>query len=278
MPEADRRHVELHLAHWPRCQERFQGFQAIAARLEVMGEVLPPVGVPASLRRRWEPEVLQAPRPQPGRGSVIAAPATAWLPGWLSQARLAWGAVALCWALDALRPRGQGTGVPPDDGPGLATAILQTLAQFDGAIEELRAYSARPYCHLPFDYDYPCFKEFHADRVLLSLVHLLRLRASAELAMDRNGAGGGATRRDAAQYAAERQEGAVAQAEQPAWEGTRDGMAWRGGTETDLDLRRKGDCEKLALAVGLRSQTTMTLAWLAARLSNPKSRQRRNDP
>jgi hypothetical protein len=32
-----------------------------------------------------------------------------------------------------------------------------------------------------------------------------------------------------------------------------------GWTETDLALRRKGDRAKLALAVGLRSQTTMTL-------------------
>jgi hypothetical protein len=57
----------------------------------------------------------------------------------------------------------------------------------------------------------------------------------------------------------------------------------RGWTETDLARRRKGDCEKLALAVGLRSQTT--LARMAARLrmgtgaslSNRLSAQRRKD-
>jgi hypothetical protein len=38
-----------------------------------------------------------------------------------------------------------------------------------------------------------------------------------------------------------------------------EGMAKRGWTETDLARRRKGDREKLAL--GLRSQTTMTLAY-----------------
>lgn len=102
LPEADRRHVERHLARCPRCQARFGELQAIAARLKAVGQALPPVVAPNSLRRRWEQEVLKAPRPQPGRGSVVVAPATGWLPGWLSQARLAWGAVAVCWALAAL--------------------------------------------------------------------------------------------------------------------------------------------------------------------------------
>jgi hypothetical protein len=68
---------------------------------------------------------------------------------------------------------------------------------------------------------------------------------------DRDDAGGGTTR--GAHHGAEVQEGAVEQAER---RGHRR-MAQRGSTETDL-------------AVGPRSQTTMTLAWLrtGASLSN----------
>jgi anti-sigma factor RsiW len=102
LPEADRRPVELHLARCPRCQARFRTLQAVAARLQTMGQALPPVDAPASLRRRWEQEVLGATHRQPGSGSVLVNPATGWLSGWLSQAGVAWGAVAVCWALAAL--------------------------------------------------------------------------------------------------------------------------------------------------------------------------------
>jgi hypothetical protein len=89
--------------------------------------------------------------------------------------------------LEAIRPR-RTAGAPPEEAPAIAAAILEALAPFDGAIEELRAYSGRPYCRLPFDYAFPCFSESHADRVLTSFVRLLRLRASAALVLGRDDA------------------------------------------------------------------------------------------
>jgi hypothetical protein len=64
--------------------------------------------------------------------------------------------------------------------------IFGVLAQFDGLFEELRAYSDRPHCRLPFDYGFPYFSEAHADRVLTAFLRLLRLRASAALVLDRD--------------------------------------------------------------------------------------------
>ena len=43
-------------------------------------------------------------------------------------------------------------------------------------------------------------------------------------------------------------------------------LARRGWTEATLGLRRKGDAEKLKLAVRLRRETTMTVKWIAERL------------
>ena len=40
-------------------------------------------------------------------------------------------------------------------------------------------------------------------------------------------------------------------------------LAWK---EADLETRRKGDKEKLKLAVRLRAETTVTLKWIAERL------------
>lgn len=37
-------------------------------------------------------------------------------------------------------------------------------------------------------------------------------------------------------------------------------------TEATLEERRKGDAEKVKLAVPLRKETRMTVAWIAARL------------
>jgi hypothetical protein len=43
-------------------------------------------------------------------------------------------------------------------------------------------------------------------------------------------------------------------------------LAKLGWKEADLAQRRKGDPEKLKIAVKLRAETTMTLSWIAARL------------
>jgi putative transposase len=43
-------------------------------------------------------------------------------------------------------------------------------------------------------------------------------------------------------------------------------LARRGWTEATLGLQRKGDAEKLKLAVRLRRETTMTVKWIAERL------------
>jgi hypothetical protein len=41
----------------------------------------------------------------------------------------------------------------------------------------------------------------------------------------------------------------------------------RGWDQSELQRRRKGDPEKLAIARRLRTETTMTLAWMADKLS-----------
>jgi hypothetical protein len=46
----------------------------------------------------------------------------------------------------------------------------------------------------------------------------------------------------------------------------REELAKLGWKEADLAQRRKGDPEKLKIAVKLRAETTMTLSWIAARL------------
>jgi hypothetical protein len=43
-------------------------------------------------------------------------------------------------------------------------------------------------------------------------------------------------------------------------------LARRGWPEATLGLRRKGDAEKVKLAVRLRRETTMTVKWIAERL------------
>ena len=46
----------------------------------------------------------------------------------------------------------------------------------------------------------------------------------------------------------------------------REGLKRLGWKEADLETRRKGDKEKLKLAVRLRAETTVTLKWIAERL------------
>jgi len=63
-------------------------------------------------------------------------------------------------------------------------------------------------------------------------------------------------------YGAER-----AETEQEQAEGiVREGLRRLGWTEKDLATRRKGDREKVKLAVRLRAETTMTVKWIAERL------------
>jgi len=50
----------------------------------------------------------------------------------------------------------------------------------------------------------------------------------------------------------------------------REGLNKLGWAEEDLALARKGDERKVRLAVGLRSNTTMPLAWIATRLQMGK--------
>lgn len=66
----------------------------------------------------------------------------------------------------------------------LAAAILQTLTPLQPPIDELRTYAGRPHCQLPFDYEFAYFSEFHGERVLVSFMRVLRLRATAELALN----------------------------------------------------------------------------------------------
>jgi hypothetical protein len=47
---------------------------------------------------------------------------------------------------------------------------------------------------------------------------------------------------------------------------SREGLRKLGWTEVELAKRSKGDKAKLKLAVQLRSETTMTLKWIAGRL------------
>jgi hypothetical protein len=46
----------------------------------------------------------------------------------------------------------------------------------------------------------------------------------------------------------------------------REELAKLGWTEAELGRRRKGDAGKVRIARRLRRETTMTLAWIAARL------------
>jgi REP element-mobilizing transposase RayT len=69
-------------------------------------------------------------------------------------------------------------------------------------------------------------------------------------------------RRGASHYGAELQERATEKAERMVQEGLQN-LGW---TEDDLGMRKKGDRAKLELAVKLRTETTMTLQWIAARL------------
>jgi hypothetical protein len=63
-------------------------------------------------------------------------------------------------------------------------------------------------------------------------------------------------------YGAERQEIGEARAQRLVKEGLRE-LGW---TEAELSRRTKGDKLKVFLARRLRSETTMTLAWIAGRL------------
>lgn len=63
-------------------------------------------------------------------------------------------------------------------------------------------------------------------------------------------------------YGAERQESGEAKAERL----VREELAKLGWTEDDLMQRRKGEAGKVGIARRLRQETTMTLAWIAARL------------
>jgi hypothetical protein len=69
-------------------------------------------------------------------------------------------------------------------------------------------------------------------------------------------------RRGASHYGAELQESATEKAERL----VREGLQNPGWTEGELARRQKGDRAKVKLAVKLRSERTMTLKWIAARL------------
>jgi hypothetical protein len=63
-------------------------------------------------------------------------------------------------------------------------------------------------------------------------------------------------------YGAERQESGEAKTERL----VREELAKLGWAEVELARRRKGDPGKVRIARRLRQETTMTLAWIAARL------------
>ena len=63
-------------------------------------------------------------------------------------------------------------------------------------------------------------------------------------------------------YGQERQETALAKAERIVGEELKR-LRWSEGT---LELRRKGDVDKIRIAQRLRRETTMTLVWIAERL------------
>ena len=136
LPETDRRRVELHLSRCPRCQARLHALRIVTAGLETLGQALPLVDAPVSLRRRWEQAVWEGALRQPALRSARTDASDAWLPTWLGRIglcrtsevaprrgtrpttscrpgpltrwvglvvpRLEWGAVVACWALAAL--------------------------------------------------------------------------------------------------------------------------------------------------------------------------------
>lgn len=78
-----------------------------------------------------------------------------------------------------------GTNAPPPTDPrATAARLLEALAPLGAMVEELRTHSTRPQCRLPFDYAFPFFSPNASERVLLAFARIVRLRASAELALD----------------------------------------------------------------------------------------------
>ncbi len=82
----------------------------------------------------------------------------------------------------------QGTNQPvvPTNRSAAAAGLLEVLEPFEGMIGQLRAHSTKPQCRLPFDYAFPFFAERYSEQVLVSFMRVLRLRASAELALECN--------------------------------------------------------------------------------------------
>jgi hypothetical protein len=69
-------------------------------------------------------------------------------------------------------------------------------------------------------------------------------------------------RRGPEHYGLDRRESQVENAERV----VREELQRRRWTETTLEARRKGDAEKLKIAVRLRHETLMSVAWIAERL------------
>ena len=64
-----------------------------------------------------------------------------------------------------------------------AEALVKEFQAFDSTLEQVRSASTRPYCQWPMDLRRPWLLDVPQRRAVLSLVHILRYRASAELAL-----------------------------------------------------------------------------------------------
>ncbi len=127
LAETERAELTAHLAGCADCRAKLVELQSLARSLSQAGQRLPEVEAPVSLRRRWMTAVRESAREEVGRGVLTAPgarvhsggaprtarPALAWVPGWLSGQRAAWGGLTAIWALvlffrcsapDALKP------------------------------------------------------------------------------------------------------------------------------------------------------------------------------
>jgi len=119
--------------------------------------------------------------------------------------------------------------VPDLEPAKAADQILASLKPFDETIDQLRDYSSRPYCRFPVDWGRQFLGENSGLRLLGGVARIVRVRASAELAMGQTDAAfqdtqlalrlGDYARQQPSMWASWRRLRVVVDAIQPVWEG-----------------------------------------------------------
>jgi hypothetical protein len=92
LTEIERAKIETHVAKYAACRAKLAELQNLAHGLSRVGQRLPEVEAPLSLRRRWMTAVRESARQD-------REPLRPLLPIRLSSRRLAWGSLAAMWVL-----------------------------------------------------------------------------------------------------------------------------------------------------------------------------------